>query len=139
MWRQWLRVVCLSLPMAALAAPADDHQRGMAAYQRGDVVAAMAALRAAAKAGHAPSQAMLGFILDKADFVDEALALYRAAAAQNDADGHAGLGNAYLAGRGIAKDEKQAMRHFSKAADLGHVASQAIVARVAARPASAAK
>lgn len=139
MWSGCLRVLCLSLPLAVMAAPADDHQRGLLAYQRGDVVAAMAALRPAAKAGHAPSQSLLAFILDKADFVDEALALYRAAAAQNDAEGHAGLGNAYLGGRGVAKDEKQAMRHFSKAADLGHVASQAIVARAAARPASAAK
>jgi TPR repeat protein len=125
--------------MASAAAPADDHQRGLAAYQRGDVVAAMAALRAAAKAGHAPSQSLLAFILDKADFVDESIALYRAAAEQNDAEGHAGLGNAYLSGRGVAKDEKQAMRHFSKAADLGHAASKAVVARAAARAASSAK
>jgi TPR repeat protein len=121
--------------MAVMAAPADDHQRGMAAYQRGDVVAAMSAFRAAARSGHAPSQSMLAFILDKADFVDEAAALYRAAAEQNDAEGHAGLANAYLTGRGVAKDEKLAMRHFSKAADLGHAVSASIVAR-AARPAS---
>jgi TPR repeat protein len=117
---------------AAQAGPLEDHQRGMQAYQRGDVVAAMAALRPAAKAGHAPSQTMLAFILDKADFVEESVALYRAAAEHNDAEGHAGLGNAYLTGRGVAKDEKQALRHFSKAAELGHAASKAIVARAAA-------
>jgi len=139
MWRGGLRALCLALPMAATAAPADDHQRGLTAYQRGDVVAAMAALRPAAKAGHAPSQSLLAFILDKADFVDEAAALYRAAAAQNDAEGHAGLANAYLSGRGVAKDEKLAMLHFSKAADLGHAASRAVVVRAAARPASGAK
>jgi len=138
----WLRALCLAWPMLvgmAHAAPVDDHQRGITAYQRGDVVAAMAALRVAAKAGYAPSQSMLAFILDKADFVDEAATLYRAAADQNDAEGHAGLANAYLTGRGVAKDEKQAMTHFSKAAELGHAVSKAVVARAAARPASGPK
>jgi hypothetical protein len=130
----WRALGLLMLAGTAQAGPAEDHQRGMQAYQRGDVVAAMAALRPAAKAGHAPSQTMLAFILDKADFVEESVALYRAAAEQNDAEGHAGLGHAYLAGRGVAKDEKQAMRHFSKAAELGHAASKAIVARAASAP-----
>jgi TPR repeat protein len=110
------------------AAPADDHARGLAAYNRGDVVAAMSALRAPAKAGHAPSQVFLAFILDRADFVDEALALYRDAAAQDDPAGHAGLANAYLTGRGIAKDEKAALQHFSKAAERGHALSIEVVA-----------
>jgi TPR repeat protein len=105
------------------AAPADDYQRGLLSYQRGDMAAAMATLRRAATAGHAPSQALLAFILDRADFSAEALALYRDAAAQDDAEGHAGLAGLYLTGRGIAKDEKLALAHFSKAADLGHAAS----------------
>lgn len=110
------------------AAPADDHARGVAAYNRGDVVAAMSALRAPAKAGHAPSQVFLAFILDRADFVDESFALYRDAAAQGDSAGLAGLANAYLTGRGIAKDEKAALQHFSKAAERGHALSVEIVA-----------
>ena len=124
----------LALAAAALSAagagptPADDHARGLAAYNRGDVVAAMSALRAPARAGHAPSQVFLAFILDRADFVDEALALYRDAAAQDDPAGHAGLANAYLTGRGIAKDEKAALQHFSKAAERGHALSVEIVA-----------
>lgn len=104
---------------ATLAAAQEDYQAAMQAYNRGDVVAAMAALRAPARAGHAPSQAMLAFILDRADFAEESLALYRAAAAQDNAQGHAGLANHYLTGRGVAKDEKLAFQHFSKAADLG--------------------
>lgn len=112
----------------AAAAPADDHQRGLLAYHRGDVVGAMSALRPAAKAGHAPSQALLALILDRADFSDEAFALYRDAAAQDDAEGHMGAGNAYLTGRGVAKDEKRALQHFSKAADLGHASAIEVVA-----------
>ena len=108
---------------AVLATAADDHRRGLQAYQRGDVVAAMAALRGAAAAGHAPAQSLLAFILDRADFAAEALQLYRSAAAQDDAEGHAGLALMALTGRGIAKDENLALQHFSKAADLGHAAS----------------
>jgi TPR repeat protein len=113
---------------AAQSAPQDDYLRGELAYHRGDVVGAMSALRPAAQVGHAPSQALLAFILDRADFVDEAARLYRDAAAQDNADGHAGLANAYLSGRGVAKDEKQAAAHFSKAADGGHAAAIDLVA-----------
>lgn len=125
----WGVAMCVAFWAAmAVAAPADDHARGVAAYNRGDVVAAMSALRAPAKAGHAPSQVFLAFILDRADFVDESFALYRDAAAQDHPEGHAGLANAYLTGRGIAKDEKVALQHFSKAAELGHPLSVEIVA-----------
>jgi len=76
----------LALP-CAMAAPADDHARGLRAYHRGDVVDAMQALQPAARAGHA-----------------------------------------YLSGRGVAKDEKRALQHFSKAADAGHAPSVEVIA-----------
>jgi TPR repeat protein len=125
----WIGSGLLCAALAAGAAPADDHQRGLLAYQRGDVVAAMRELRPAADAGHVPSQTLLAFILDRAGFADEATRLYRAAAERNDAEGHAGLAAAYVSGRGIAKDEKQAWLHFSKAAELGHEASIEVVAQ----------
>ncbi|HRD96170.1 MAG TPA: tetratricopeptide repeat protein [Rubrivivax sp.] len=105
----------------------------MAAYQRGDVVAAMSVLRGAARAGHAPSQVLLAFILDRADFAEDAFALYRDAAAQGDAEGDFNLGNAYLLGRGIAKDEKRALQHFSKAADAGHAGAVVLIAEWTAK------
>jgi TPR repeat protein len=107
----------------AAAAPPDDHQRGLQALQRGDVIAAMAALRPAAQAGHAPSQSLLAHILDRADFSEQAAQLWRQAAAQGDAEAHAGLASMALTGRGIAKDEKLALLHFSEAAARGHAAS----------------
>lgn len=124
-----LVATAVSLATGALhAAPADDHDRGRQAWQRGDVVAAMDALRPAATAGHVPSQLLLAFILDSADFPDEATALYRKAAEAGDAEGHAGLANAYLSGRGIAKDEKLAVQHFSKAAALSNRAAIEVLA-----------
>ncbi len=123
----WL-MACLLCIGTAFAAPPEDFQRGQLAYQRGDVVGAMSTLRPAAAAGHAPSQSLLAYILDRADFGDEALPLYRAAAAQDDAEGHAGLADRYLTGRGVAKDEKLALQHFSKAAALGHAMAIEVIA-----------
>jgi TPR repeat protein len=136
-WRRGARRSSVSVAMllsmlvwcaAADAAPADDHERGLQAYRRGDVVGAMAALRGPAQAGHGPSQSLLAFILDHAGYHDEAAQLYRDAAAQDDAEGHAGLASLYLTGRGVAKDEKLALRHFSKAAELGHASSVNVLA-----------
>lgn len=134
MFQSWRRAGVVTGLMACglgtLAAPADDHLRGLQAYQRGDVVAAMVALRVAANAGHAPSQALLGFILESADFREEAAQHYRSAAAQGDADGHAGLAGLLISGRGVAKDEKQGLLHFSKAAELGHATATEVMERV---------
>ena len=107
----------------ACAATDDEYRLGLQAYQRDDVATAMGLLRAPARAGHAASQTLLGFILERADLADEAARLYAQAAAQGDADAHAALAGLYLTGRGIAKDEKLALVHFSKAAQLGHAAS----------------
>lgn len=117
----------LALPGAS-AAPEDEHRRGLEAYHRGDVAAAMTILRAPARAGHAPSQSLLAFMLDRGDFVDEAAQLYAQAAAQDDTEALYALANFHLTGRGVAKDEKRAVALFSKAADLGHVPSMQVLA-----------
>lgn len=124
--RGWFRAagfLAAAVSVGAQALPADDHALGLKAYQRGDVAGAMAALRAPARAGHAPSQSLLAFLYDRADFAAEAAALWQQAAAQGDAEAHAGLANLYLTGRGVAKDEKAALRHFSEAAARGHAAA----------------
>lgn len=112
----------------AWAAPDDDFKLAQQAYQRGDIGDAMKILRAPAAAGHATSQSLLAFILDRADSPEEAARLYISAAAQGDTEAHAGLANFYLTGRGIAKDEKEALAHFSKAADQGHALSIQVLA-----------
>ena len=121
-------LVTLVCAAALQAAPQDEHKRALLAFQRGDVGGAMMALRAPAKAGYAPSQALLAFLLERIDLNTEAAALWRDAAAQGDVDGLAGLANMYLTGRGVAKDEKLALQHFSEAAARGHAASIDVVA-----------
>jgi len=120
-----LQCWCIS---ASCASVDDDFRRGQLAYQRGDFAAAMSNLRAPAAAGHVASQTLLAYILDNADFPEEAVRLYSNAARQGDADALAGLANLLLAGRGIAKDEKQALVNFSKAAALGHAQSIVVLA-----------
>ncbi len=110
----------LALSPVAFAAPEDDHQRGLAAYHRGDVTTAIGALRPAAAAGHAPSQALLAFVYERAGEVDRAVPLYRDAAAQGLSDAQVRWAEMLLAGQGVAKDEKAALEQFSKAAAQGH-------------------
>lgn len=102
------------------AGPNEDYQAGFKSFQSGDVVGAMAPLRTAANAGHAKAQVLLAEILDRSEFDEEALALYRQAAAQGDADGMFGLGVMLAAGEGIAKKEPLDGRQWiEKAAEAG--------------------
>jgi TPR repeat protein len=127
--RFFCAVFCAGAALLAQASPQDDYLRGQKAFQSGDVVAAMAALRPAAEAGHGQAQTLLGFILDRADFVDEAARWYRAAAEQGVAQAHVALADFCLSGRGVAKDEKQGLAHFSKAASLGDEAAAVALER----------
>lgn len=105
------------------AAPEDDFRAGSEAYRGGDVVQAMAVLKKSADAGHAPSQALLAYILDKAEFNDEAVAYYRKAAAQGDRDGEFGLGSMYVAGDGVKRDLAEALKWITSAAEKGHASA----------------
>lgn len=121
--------IALAVLLAAAsvaAAPEDDFRAGEQAYLAGDVTGAMGALRRAADAGHAPAQALLAEILDRAEFNDEALAWYRRAAEQGLAAGEFGLGTMYLAGEGVRADRSQALFWFARAAGKDH--AEAIVA-----------
>lgn len=105
------------------AAPEDDFRAGSEAYRGGDVVQAMALLKKSADAGHAPSQALLAYILDMAEFNDEAVAYYRKASAQGNLEGEYGLGSMYAAGQGVKRDPAEARRWITRAAEKGHAAA----------------
>jgi len=106
---------------ACLAGPEEDYQAGFKSYQAGDVVGAMPGLRKAANAGHAKAQVLLAELLDRAEFDEEAVAYYRKAADQGDADGMFGYGVMVAAGEGVKKkDPLEGRRWIRKAAELGH-------------------
>ena len=114
----------------ALAEPSDDYLAGLKSFQDGDVVGAMAPLRTAAKAGHSKAQVLLAEILDRSEFDEEAVALYRQAADQGDPDGMFGLGAMIAAGEGVkAKDPLEGRLWIQRAAEKGQRQAVNVIAQ----------
>ena len=124
----------VAMTAAVAASPEEDHRAGEKAYLAGDVTGAIAPLRRAADAGHAPSQALLAEILDRAELNDEALAYYRRAAEQGNAAGELGLGTMYLVGEGVKADWRQALSWFARAAERGHAGAITALAQALMTP-----
>jgi TPR repeat protein len=131
MGRHWIGVAALcctvgaaaaQAPVAAAAAagPVKDTALADREFARGDLAAALPLWRRAADQGYAPAQARLGDILDKSEEDEEAVAWYRKAALQNNADGEFGLGQMYAKGEGVPKDLVQAQAHLLRAAKMDH-------------------
>jgi len=119
-----LAVAALSLYSAAsLAAAEDVYKESETLYQKGDFVTAMAKLRPVAESGHAPSQALLADILERAGFLDEAVSWYQKAAALEYPDAMLMLGSLHATGRGVPKDDTKAAELVTKAAKAGHAYS----------------
>jgi uncharacterized protein len=112
------------LAAAVWAGPTEDFASGKSAYDRGDVRTAISFLRKSADQGHAPSQALLGQILDQAEQNEEAVKYFRLAADQSNADGYFGLATMYATGEGVPRDLGLAREWMTKAAEAGH--SQAV-------------
>jgi hypothetical protein len=110
-------------PGAARADFEADYKAGQTSMNQGDMVTAIARLRGPADAGHAPSQALLAYILDKSELDAEAVAYYRKAVALGNADAQYDLGVLHAAGEGVAKDEAEARRLIGLAAAQGHPAA----------------
>lgn len=102
---------------------------GEEAYGRGDLAEAIRQFRLAAEAGNAPAQARLADILDKAELDEEAVVWFRKAAAQGDPGGLYGLGQMHAAGEGVPKSPELALRHWTEAAQRGHVLAVLALAR----------
>jgi TPR repeat protein len=127
----WLAgtVLLVAFACTAAAGPEDDYELGYAAYRRDDLMSAMSHLRGAADQGHAPSQALLGYILDRAEENEAAYELYESAARQGNADGMYGLGTLYLNGEGVEQSDERTVTWFARAAEAGHdVAAMALAA-----------
>lgn len=125
----------VALVLAALActpvfagAP-EDFAAGLKAYSAGDIVGSMPLLRRAADVGHAQAQALLAEILDRSEFDEEAVAYYRKAADQGNADGQFGLGVMYSVGEGVKKDPVAARRWITLAAEQGHKQAIGVMAQ----------
>lgn len=103
-----------------LAGPQEDFAAGRKAYLAGDVPGSMPILKRAADAGHAPAQSLYGYILDRAEYNEEAAAYFRRAAEQGDADGQYGLAILHASGEGVARDPAAARGWLERAGGQGH-------------------
>jgi uncharacterized protein len=108
---------------------AQDFDKGLAAYEAGDFVAALHEWKPLAERGDAVAQRKLGYMylfgdISPTDFV-EGLRWTRLAADQGDAKAQNNLGHAYTKGMGVPKDDIEAVRWFKLAAEQGLVQSQA--------------
>lgn len=120
--RAWCLVLGIALFSGELvAAPEEYYQAGLKSYRNGDIVGAMSPLRQASLEGHAKAQALLAEILDRTDFDDDAIALYRKSAEQGDLDGMFGLGVMTVSGEGTKKDLPAGRVWILKAAESGHL------------------
>lgn len=114
---------------SVLAGPDEDFQAGAKSLGAGDVVGSMAPLRRAALAGHAKAQVMLAEILDRSEFDEEAIDLYRQAAAQGNIDGMFGLGAMTVSGEGTKKDVAAGRGWILKAAEQGQPQAINVIAQ----------
>ncbi len=109
------------LVMATAAAGGDeDYREGKAAYDRGDVVAAVELLDRAAEEGHVRALTLLGYVYDKSEENEAAVRYYQRAAALGDGEALLALGAMYANGEGVARDFAQAVRLMEQSADAGH-------------------
>lgn len=113
-----------------MAGPDDDYRAGLKSFQDGDVVGAMAPLRSAANAGYSKAQVLLAEILDRSEFDEDAVVLYRKAADQGDPDGMFGLGAMIAAGEGVKmKDPVEGRLWIQRAADKGQKQAISVMAQ----------
>lgn len=105
---------------AALGAAEDDFKAARDAYRLGDVRTAISILRNSADAGHGPSQALLGDILDMSEQNEEAVRYYRLAADQGLPEGFYGLALMHASGEGVARDLEASREWMFKAAEAGY-------------------
>jgi len=104
----------------AAADRAQDFARAEQLQREGDVATAMPLLRRLADEGYAPAQARLADLLDKSEDDEAAVAYYRKAAEQGDADGAYGLASMYAAGEGVPRDTGEGLYWMRVAAERSH-------------------
>jgi TPR repeat protein len=121
----------LSSTTRALAEPLHPaektYQKALSADRDGRLIETMGLSKQAAEQGHPGAQSFYGYLLDKADFDDDAEVWYRKAAAQNNIDGLLHLARLQTT-KGNEKDTQEALTLYQKAADLGSIEAMRILA-----------
>jgi TPR repeat protein len=131
---RFILALAVAVPLGGTALPAlaqdaqASYEQGRKAFARDDLFGALEWLRKGADAGHAPSQALLAYILDRAEEDAAAIELYEKAAAQGDGDALYGLAGMYAGGEGVEQDPSRARELYERAAAGGHQRAQLVLA-----------
>jgi TPR repeat protein len=124
---RYLIVAALAV-VPALPVAAQDFDKGMAAYRRGDYATALQEWRPLAAQGSAEAQYRLGVMYAYGIMLEKdykiARKWYEKAARQGDAHAAYELGLMYELGRGVIEDRHQAAYWFRQGALAGHGPSQ---------------
>ena len=112
------------LTLSGVSASAQDLQKGIAAYNRGDYAAALKELRPLAERGDVAAQNILGEMYAEGEGVAqdyaEAVKWYRKAAEQGNSYAQRTLALSYRKGRGVRKDPAKAIEWYRKGYEQGH-------------------
>ena len=107
---------------------AQDYQKALAAYNKGDYATALREWKPFAEQGDAIAQVLLGSMYQRGLGVTkeyaEAVNWYRNAAEQGNAFAQSNLGVTYANGQGVTQDYAEAVNWYRKAAEQGYAGAQ---------------
>jgi TPR repeat protein len=119
----WIIAGLLALvpPIGVSAESIEDYiAEAEKAFDRSDIVSAIANYRKAAEAGNVSAQNRLAYLLNVSEQNQEAIAWYQKAAAAGSAEAEFHLAGMYAEGDGTAQDLGQALSLFTSAANKGY-------------------
>ena len=107
---------------------AQDYQKALAAYNKGDYATALREWKPFAEQGDAIVQVLLGSMYQRGlgvtkDYT-EAVNWYREAAEQGNKYAQSNLGVTYANGQGVTQDYAEAVNWYRKAAEQGYAGAQ---------------
>ena len=103
------------------------YDEGMNEYNEINYGQALSNFRKAADLGHAPSQAMLGTLLDASEYNEEAREWFQLAADQGNVEGQLGLARMLAIGDGGEVDFPGAVKLYTAAAESGSLEAMRIL------------
>lgn len=113
-------ILAIATGTAVYAAGDKDYQDGRAAYERGDLIAAMEHLNRAVEQGNVSAMSLLGYVLDKSEENEAAAKMYRRAADLGDGEALLALGSLYANGEGVEKNVEKAVQLIEQSAQEGY-------------------
>ena len=127
-----LAILVFVSPSSILAQPLQHgeklYQEALTADKNGQLIEAMQLSKEASEKGHPGAQSFYGFLLDKAEFDEEAEAWYRKAIAQDNIAGMLHLARLQTT-KANEKNIAEALSLYQKAANLGSTQAIKIIAR----------